>query len=197
MGLSSRLAGFVSPDGEKAYFFLADSYVRYDVAGDAADPGYPLKIADNWLGLFTEDIDAALCWPDGNVYFFKGDQYVKYDWASDKVADGYPLPIATMWPGVFGPTSTRPCGGPATSRTSLGTGSTSGMTSSRTRSTAHRYRLRRTGRDWSRPASTSHSSGPVAMRSSSTSAVSIPSTTSKPDGSPMATYSRSKESGRA
>lgn len=102
MGLHSRLAGFVAPDGQKAYFFLADSYVRYDVASDAADAGYPLKIADGWPGLFTEDIDAALCWPDGNVYFFKGDQYIKYDWASDKAADGYPLPIAEMWPGVFG-----------------------------------------------------------------------------------------------
>ena len=101
MGLSSRLAGFVAPDGEKAYFFLAHQYVRYDVATNAADPGYPLNIADNWPGLFTEDIDAALCWPDGNVYFFKGDQYMKYDWAADKVADGYPLPIAQMWPGVF------------------------------------------------------------------------------------------------
>lgn len=101
MGLTSRLAGFVSPDSEKAYFFLGDLYVRYDVAGDGADPGYPLKIADNWPSLFTEDIDAALCWPDGNVYFFKGDQYIKYDWATDRAADGYPLPIATMWPGVF------------------------------------------------------------------------------------------------
>lgn len=101
VGLRSRLAGFVSPDGGKAYFFLADSYVRYDFAGDAADPGYPLEIVDNWPGLFTKDIDAALCWPDGNVYFIKGAQSVKYDWASDKVVDGYPLPIATMWPGVF------------------------------------------------------------------------------------------------
>lgn len=101
MGLNSRLAGFVAPDKQKAYFFLGDSYVRYDVAADAVDAGYPLRIEDNWPGLFTEDIDAALCWPDGNVYFFKGDQYIMYDWASDKAAEGYPLPIATMWPGVF------------------------------------------------------------------------------------------------
>ena len=97
----TRLAGFVAPDGLKAYFFLADSYVRYDVAADAADPGYPLKIADHWPGLFDKNIDAALCWPDGSVYFFKGEQYSRYDLSADKVDDGYPKPIADFWPGLF------------------------------------------------------------------------------------------------
>ncbi|NGN95584.1 hypothetical protein G5C66_22965 [Nocardioides sp. KC13] len=101
MGLNSRLAGFVAPDKDKAYFFLGDQYVRYDAAADAVDAGYPRPIAEDWPGLFPEDIDAALCWPDGNVYFFQGDLYVLYDWASGKAAEGYPLPIATMWPGVF------------------------------------------------------------------------------------------------
>jgi Hemopexin len=49
-------AGFVWPkliDGrQKAYFFLAGGvYVRYDVANDSVDPGYPQPVAGNWRGL--------------------------------------------------------------------------------------------------------------------------------------------------
>lgn len=44
-------AVFVMPDGQKAYFFRGDYYIRYDVALDRADPGYPLRIEDYWHGL--------------------------------------------------------------------------------------------------------------------------------------------------
>ena len=44
-------AVFVTPNGQKAYFFRGDYYIRYDVALDRADPGYPLKIEDYWHGL--------------------------------------------------------------------------------------------------------------------------------------------------
>lgn len=44
-------AVFVTPDGQKAYFFRGDYYIRYDVALDRADPGYPLRIEDYWHGL--------------------------------------------------------------------------------------------------------------------------------------------------
>ncbi|TCC43401.1 hemopexin repeat-containing protein [Kribbella sindirgiensis] len=96
-----KLTGFVSPAGDKAYFFTDSDYVRYDVAADRVDDGYPLPIAGNWPGLFESGIDAAVCWPDGSVYFFAGDQYAKYDWEADRVADGYPQPIAGNWPGLF------------------------------------------------------------------------------------------------
>jgi len=40
----------------KAYFFLGDGrYIRYDIAADRADPGYPKKInGENWPGLHGE-----------------------------------------------------------------------------------------------------------------------------------------------
>ena len=44
-------AAFVTPDGDKAYFFRGDYYIRYDVGRDCADPGYPLRIEDYWHGL--------------------------------------------------------------------------------------------------------------------------------------------------
>jgi hypothetical protein len=97
----SKLTGCVSPAGDKAYFFCGAEYLRYDVASDGADAGYPLPIVENWPGLFESDIDAAVPWPDGSVYFFREDEYIKYDWASDQAADGYPKPISDGWPGLF------------------------------------------------------------------------------------------------
>ena len=44
-------AVFVTPNGQKAYFFRGDHYIRYDVALDRADPGYPLRIEDHWHGM--------------------------------------------------------------------------------------------------------------------------------------------------
>jgi len=50
-------AGLGDPDAAlnleagKAFFFKGDSYVRYDIASDQVDAGYPLKIADQWPGL--------------------------------------------------------------------------------------------------------------------------------------------------
>jgi GH24 family phage-related lysozyme (muramidase) len=96
-----KLTGFIVPGGDKAYFFSGDRYARYDVAGDAVDPGYPLGIGAHWPGLFDRDIDAVLPWPSGAVYVFRGDRYVKYDLAADRVAEGYPRPIADHWPGLF------------------------------------------------------------------------------------------------
>ncbi len=101
MGLDSRLAGFVNPGRTHVYFFLDDSFVQFDLARGAVDPGYPQSIDGRWPGVFTDDIDTALSWPDGSVYFFKGEEYIKYDYAAGHAAEGYPLPIAAMWPGLF------------------------------------------------------------------------------------------------
>jgi Hemopexin len=89
-----KMTGFASPDGDKAYFFVGGSYVRYDVEGDRVDDGYPLRIVDHWPGLFESDIDACVPWNDGTVLFFKGDQYARYDWEADRVADGFPRAIS-------------------------------------------------------------------------------------------------------
>jgi hypothetical protein len=87
----------------KAYLFKGSKYVRYDVAADRMDAGYPLPIAGNWPGLGGHKIDAAIRWPNGKAYFFSGSQYLRYDVAADKVDAGYPLPIAGNWPGLPAP----------------------------------------------------------------------------------------------
>ncbi|HWS88934.1 MAG TPA: hemopexin repeat-containing protein [Pyrinomonadaceae bacterium] len=83
----------------KAYFFKGTQYIRYDVAADKVDSGYPKPISGNWPGVFTSNIDAAIVWPNGKAYFFKGSQYQRYDLAADKVDTGYPKPISGNWPG--------------------------------------------------------------------------------------------------
>ncbi|HEX2705799.1 MAG TPA: hemopexin repeat-containing protein [Candidatus Lustribacter sp.] len=99
----TRLVGLVAPSGQRAYFFSGDQYVRYDVAADAVDAGYPKPIAGSWPGLFTRDIDAAVVLPNGKVCFFSGDQYIRYDWDADQADPGYPKAIAGSWPGLFVP----------------------------------------------------------------------------------------------
>jgi hypothetical protein len=50
----------------KAYFFRGDAYLRYDMAADGVDPGYPLAVAGNWPGLAEAGAaapDAAILWP--------------------------------------------------------------------------------------------------------------------------------------
>lgn len=82
----------------KAYFFKGNQYIRYDVASDKVDPGYPKTISGNWPGLWADNIDAAVVWPNGKAYFFRGSQYMRYDLATDKVDAGYPKTIQVGWP---------------------------------------------------------------------------------------------------
>ena len=95
-----KLCGFVTAAGDKAYFFTGDRYVRYDVKNDQVDEGYPLTVAGQWPGLFTDGIDAALPTGDGSVFFFRADQCLRYDPENNAVLDG-PRPIAEVWPGLF------------------------------------------------------------------------------------------------
>jgi hypothetical protein len=86
----------------KAYFFKGNQYIRYDIAADKADAGYPLPIKNNWPGLdaFADGVDAAVNWGNGKAYLFKGNQYIRYDIAVDKADAIYPLPIKNNWPGL-------------------------------------------------------------------------------------------------
>jgi len=47
-----RSTGIVNWGNGKAYFFKGSQYIRYDIATDKADPGYP-KTIDNstWPGI--------------------------------------------------------------------------------------------------------------------------------------------------
>jgi hypothetical protein len=63
VGFADGLDAVVNPGNGGVYFFKADAYVRYDVAADRADDGYPLPVAGNWPGLeevgFAASLDAA------------------------------------------------------------------------------------------------------------------------------------------
>jgi len=88
----------------KAYFFKGDQYLRFDLAGDAADPGYPKPIAGYWPGLEkfaggARDLDAAMYVMRSRLYFFKGDQYLRYNLDLDRADPHYPAYLSeTSWP---------------------------------------------------------------------------------------------------
>ena len=42
----------------KAYFFKGSQYLRYDIAADKVDAGYPKPIAGNWPGFWPGGLDA-------------------------------------------------------------------------------------------------------------------------------------------
>jgi hypothetical protein len=103
-GFDTDLDAAVNWGNGKVYFFKGPNYLRYDVAGDMVDPGYPLPINSgawgNWPASFNSDIDAAINWGNGKVYFFKGPHYLRYDVATDRVDPGYPRAIVDgAWPG--------------------------------------------------------------------------------------------------
>jgi hypothetical protein len=50
--MTSISAAIMWPNG-KAYFFQGADYVRYDVATDRTDGGFPQRIVDHWPGLIT------------------------------------------------------------------------------------------------------------------------------------------------
>jgi len=104
VGFADRVDAAIKWWNGKIYFFRGNQYVRYDIATDQVDTGYPLPIAGNWPGMaeagFGDGVDAAVTWWNGKAFFFRGDQYVSYDIATDQVDAGYPLPIAGNWPGL-------------------------------------------------------------------------------------------------
>jgi hypothetical protein len=103
-GFGDNLDAAVNWGNGKAYFFRGDQYVRYDVATDKVDDGYPLPIVQSWAGFgdigFGDNLDAAVNWGNGKAYFFKGDQYLRYDVAGNAADGGYPQPIAASWAGT-------------------------------------------------------------------------------------------------
>ena len=106
LGFADSIQAAANWGNGKLFLFRGDAYVRYDVAADRADDGYPLSIADQWPGLaeagFAADLDAAIVWPNRKAFFFKGDRYLRYDVAADRADDGYPLSIADGWTGFAG-----------------------------------------------------------------------------------------------
>jgi len=97
--------------GGKVQFFLSDgNYVRYDIAADHADEGYPKGVDDTtWpgLGFSGRNIIGAFNGLNGKAYFFFSDgTYSRYDIAADHADAGYPQRVTDEnWPGLgaFGP----------------------------------------------------------------------------------------------
>ncbi len=87
----------------KLYVFKGSQYMRYDIANDACDPGYPKPINNKtWPGLWTSGIDAVVNWGNGKAYFFKGGEYIRYSIADDRADPGYPKKITgKTWPGLW------------------------------------------------------------------------------------------------
>ena len=102
-GFADGIDAVVNWGNGKAFFFRSNQYIRYDIASDKTDSGYPLPIAGNWPGFseagFAGSLNAAINWGNGKAFFFRGDQYLRYDVLADKADDGYPAPIAGNWPG--------------------------------------------------------------------------------------------------
>jgi hypothetical protein len=101
-GFAEGIDAAVNWGNGKVYFFKGDQYVRYDIAADQADDGFPVHISDGWAGFaaagFGSGLDTAVNWGNGKAYFFKGGLYLRYDIAADQMDDGYPQPISSGWP---------------------------------------------------------------------------------------------------
>ena len=93
--------------GDRVYFFLDDgTYLRYDLAKDALDSGYPKAVTNGtWPGLgnYAGQIRAALKWNDTRAYLFlNNNQYIRYSITSDKADSGYPKATDnSSWPGLL------------------------------------------------------------------------------------------------
>jgi hypothetical protein len=102
-GFTEDISAAINCGNGKAFFFKGNQYLRYNIATDKVDDGYPLPIAGSWPGFseagFIDNIMGAISWGNGKMFFFQGAKYLRYDIATDKVDDGYPLPIADNWPG--------------------------------------------------------------------------------------------------
>jgi len=102
-GFGDSLDASVNWGNGKAYFFRGSDYIRYDIATDRVDEGYPLPIADHWPGFeaagVADGVDAAANLGNGAAYFFSGGAYLRYDLAADAVTEGYPRAIGDLWTG--------------------------------------------------------------------------------------------------
>ena len=101
-GMWTDIDAAVNWGNGRIYFFKGDEYLRYDIAKDCIDNGYPQKIGKGWGNtFFSSDIDSAVNWGNGKVYFFSGEKYLRFDIESDRVDSGYPQLInESNWPGL-------------------------------------------------------------------------------------------------
>jgi hypothetical protein len=87
--------------GDTAYFFKGDQFIKYDVKADKVVAGYPKPIKGNWQGPWSTDFDAAALWGNDKAYVFKEKRYIRFDVKTGKPDLGYPRAIASAWSGVW------------------------------------------------------------------------------------------------
>jgi hypothetical protein len=104
---ASKIVATANWGNGKVYFFLSDGrYIRYDIAANRADAGYPRPTDNsNWPGLgnYATQISAILEWDARYVYvILSNNTFIKYDKVADAAVAGYPQPItSTTLPGVL------------------------------------------------------------------------------------------------
>lgn len=88
-GFDATMDSAMAWDENKVYFFKGDKYVRYDLAADKVDAGYPKAIGSYWDGFkeagFGSGVDAFIRWDKDWAYAFKNDKYVRFHIPTDKV----------------------------------------------------------------------------------------------------------------
>jgi hypothetical protein len=84
-------------DGKIMFFLRGNSYIRYDMARDRADDGYPRPVDDKtWPGLarHRDDLAGMLNRGNGKAYLFLlSGGYLRYDIGADRLDSGYPKPM--------------------------------------------------------------------------------------------------------
>ena len=83
------------------YFFIGQDYDKWLIADNISGSNFPKNIAQEWPGIFSDNIDACFVWYSRNVaVFFQGDQYLEYDMTLNKMISGFPKKIAGNWNGL-------------------------------------------------------------------------------------------------
>ena len=82
------------------YFFKQDMFYAYDDSQDKVYPGFPVKIASFWKGIWPNGFDTCFNYDERYSYFVKGNKCIKYNMIKMKVEHGYPMKIRKCWSGI-------------------------------------------------------------------------------------------------
>lgn len=95
-GFRSDIDAIFNKENGYIYFFKKDKYVRFNVADNRADSGYPANSQVWRLGSFIDSPQAAV--KKGNyAYFFKNNEYVRFNLPDDAPSANYPKNTKNLW----------------------------------------------------------------------------------------------------
>ena len=95
-------------NGKIQFFLKNGQYIRYDIANDRVDEGYPKDITEStWPGLpsYNNNLAGIINRTDSKAYIFLNNgQYLRYDIQADRMDPGYPKQVDNAtWPGLGAP----------------------------------------------------------------------------------------------